>query len=123
MRWYLWKQEDVLIENEKREQVFTGKLYVLTDIQTYSSAMDFAMLITDNHLGTIIGEASGNMPDGYGDVLNFELPNSKLAMGVSHKRWWRVDTSKSGQPIMPDYEVDSSIAMEKALELIGSNGK
>jgi len=37
---------------------------------------------------------------------------------VSHKRWYRIDRSKSGQPIRPDYEVESSEALEKVYELI-----
>lgn len=36
-------------------------VYVLTDVYTYSSGMDFAMLVADNHLGTLIGEPCGNL--------------------------------------------------------------
>lgn len=34
------------------------------------------------------------------------------------QKWWRVDLSKSGQPITPDYEVDGWKALDKAYELI-----
>ena len=105
-------------EQERVWQVFDGQLYVLTNIKTYSAAMDFAMLIADNDLGIIVGEPSGNLPDSYGDILSFQMPNSKLMLCVSHKRWYRIDRSKSGQPIRPDYEVESSEALEKVYELI-----
>uniref|UniRef100_UPI0040561671 S41 family peptidase n=1 Tax=Acetatifactor sp. TaxID=1872090 RepID=UPI0040561671 len=116
--WYLVKNDDITYTNQKKEQVFDGEVYILTDISTYSSAMDFAMLIADNDLGAIVGEPSGNLPDSYGDVLSFQLPNSQLVMGISHKRWYRIDQSKSGQPIMPDYEVPAEEALEKVYELI-----
>ena len=116
---YLYKNENIVHKNKQKEQVFDGQVYVLTNIKTYSAAMDFAMLIGDNDLGTIVGEPSGNLPDSYGDILSFQMPNSKLMLCVSHKRWYRVDQSKSGQPIMPDYEVESSEALEKVYELIG----
>lgn len=115
---YLMKNEDVVYDNKKTEQVFGGKLYVLTDIWTYSSAMDFAMLVQDNQLGMVIGEASGNLPDSYGDCLYFQLPNSGLALSVSHKRWYRIDQEKAGEPILPDVEVDSLEALQKVYELI-----
>lgn len=117
--WYLHKSENVVYNNKKKPQVFDGQLYVLTNIKTYSAAMDFAMLIADNDLGILVGEPSGNLPDSYGDILRFQMPNSKLMLGVSYKRWYRIDQSKSGQPILPDYEVSSSEALRKVYELIG----
>lgn len=116
--WYLLENKDIIYQNQKKEQVFDGEVYVLTNNQTYSSAMDFAMLIADNHLGTIVGSPSGNLPDSYGDCLRFQMPNSKLVLSVSYKRWYRIDHTKSGLPIMPDYEVEDSEALEKVYELI-----
>ncbi len=118
--WYLLENKDIVHKNKQKKQVFNGQVYVLTNIKTYSAAMDFAMLIGDNDLGIIVGEPSGNLPDSYGDILSFQMPNSKLMLCVSHKRWYRIDQSKSGQPIMPDYEVESSEALEKVYELIGN---
>lgn len=117
--WYLLKNEDIVYKNKCKDQVFDGQVYVLTNIKTYSAAMDFAMLIADNDLGSIVGEPSGNLPDSYGDILSFQMPNSKLLLCVSHKRWYRIDHSKRGQPIMPDYEVESGEALDKVYELIG----
>lgn len=116
--WYLDKNEDIEYTNQKKKQVFDGNVYVLTDIWTYSAAMDFAMLIADNDMGVIIGEASGNLPDSYGDCLYFQMPNSKLAVSISYKRWYRIDQTKSGEPIMPDYETSSDEALQKVYELI-----
>ena len=116
--WYLLKNEDVSYKNQKKKQVFDGDLYVLTDTWTYSAAMDFCMLIADNDLGTIVGKPSGNLPDSYGDCLYFQMPNSGLKLSISYKRWYRIDRTKAGQPIMPDVEVSAGSALEKVYELI-----
>lgn len=115
---HLVKNENVTYKNQKKKQVFSGNLYVLTDTWTYSSAMDFAMLIRDNDLGIIVGQPSGNLPDGYGDCLSFQMPNSRLSISVSYKKWYRVDQAKAGEPLMPDVETAPEKALEKVCELI-----
>lgn len=110
---FMAKSEGGIINNEcKTELLFTGNVYALTSIRTYSSAMDFAMLLTDNKLGTIIGEASGNRPNSYGDISPFKLPESGLLMQVSTKKWYRVDTECPDELIEPDIKCDSSEALE-----------
>lgn len=104
------------IENQLSDTVFDGQIYVLTNASTFSAAMDFAMYIQDNQLGTIVGEASGNLPDSYGDVLKFSLPESKLYLTVSYKKWKRIDVSKAGQPITPDIPCDPEQALETAVQ-------
>lgn len=117
-RWILMSNPASINKNEKKDIVFSGNVYVLTSVNTFSSAMDFAMLIGDNDIGKIVGEASGNMPDSYGDILRFQMPNSKLVMSVSFKSWHRVDTEKEGEPLTPDYEVPSEEALDKVYALI-----
>ncbi len=116
--WYLKKYTNNVIENPKKEPLFTGKIFVLTNTRTYSSAMDFAMLIKDNQMGVLVGETSGNLPDSYGDTLGFQLPNSKLYLNVSYKKWYRVDKRKAGEPLEPDYVTESDNALEKVYELM-----
>lgn len=95
-----------------QELLFRGNVYVLTSVYTFSSAMDFAMLIKDNHLGTIVGETSGNLPGGYGDISIFKLPHSGLVMQVSTKKWYRVDTENPDKFIEPDVPCDSDQALD-----------
>ncbi len=110
-------------KNKRKEPVFAGNLYVLTSTKTFSSAMDFAMLVGDNRIGTLVGEPCGNLPDAYGDVLNFVLPNTKLSLGVSFKRWFRIDEAKTGQPLNPDIYCSEEEALDKALELCSRSGR
>lgn len=116
----LWKNENIVVNNLKKDPIFSGELYVITNVYSYSSAMDFAMLIKDNNLGHIIGEPSGNSPDSYGDNLYFQMPNSKLYFTVSHKKWHRINKDKAGLPIEPDYECTSEDAIETLYKIISN---
>jgi len=118
--WYLQKNRDHVIENPRKAETFDGNLFVLTDTFTYSAAMDFAMLVGDNDLGTLVGEPSGNLPEGYGDILFFQMPNSDLVIRISYKKWYRIDSTKADEPLMPDVVVPAEEALDKVLELIDS---
>ena len=76
------------------------------------------MLLKDNGYASIVGEAPGNRPDSYGDDVEFTVPNSKLDLEVSFKRWFRVDRSQPGDVLSPDYPCLSQDALDKVYELI-----
>lgn len=108
------------IKVSKKPDAYSGKVYIMTNVSTFSAAMDFAMLISDNDIGEIVGEASGNLPDCYIDALSYQLPESKLAFQVSWKRNFRIDSSKKrGEPLNPDYPCEPSQVLNKIYELIG----
>lgn len=104
--------------NKHVDNAFDGNVYVLTSQYTFSSAMDFATVIQDNGIGKVVGETPGNMPTAYGDKLGFQLPESKLILCVSYKKFYRVDISKSIEPLIPDYVTDAETAEEKLVEYI-----
>ena len=106
------------IKNNKYDTNFDGDVFILTNNQTYSAAMDFAMLIQDNNLGKIIGEPSSNKPESYGDCLYFQLPNSKLHLSISFKKWYRIDQSKKDLLIEPDIPCDEQKAVSVLYDLI-----
>ncbi|MDV4152085.1 S41 family peptidase [Clostridium sp. AL.422] len=82
-------------------------LYVLTNEATFSSAQMLCVWVSDGNLGTLVGRPSSNMPSSYGDVLTYQLKNSKLIGQVSHKKWTRPDISKDSEPILePDIYVE-----------------
>lgn len=121
-----WRMGPFLIPSEGKtftnyrytDLVFGGNVYVLTSTDTFSSAMDFAMLISDNKLGTIVGEASGNKPGGYGEIASFKLKNSGLFMQISTKKWYRVDETIEDEFVEPDIQCDSDKALEVLLEYL-----
>ncbi|QAA32500.1 S41 family peptidase [Clostridium manihotivorum] len=100
-------------------------LYVITNEETFSSAQWLATWVKDGKLGTIIGRPSKNMPSSYGDVLGFQLKNSKLKGQVSFTKWTRPDKSKDSERVLEtDIYVDySENPLDKALEVIASKKK
>lgn len=107
------KSDTATLENNQYANLtFDGNLYILTSVSTFSAAMDFAMLVKDNHLGIIIGETSGNAPNSYGDIAYFTLPNSEIYMQISTKKWYRIDESLEHEFIEPDIPCDDEDAIE-----------
>ncbi|NMA67031.1 MAG: hypothetical protein GX957_12480 [Clostridiaceae bacterium] len=114
----IWKSQSNRQKNQQAEYIFSGDVYVLTGTDSFSSAVDFATLLSDNRLCTVVGEIPGNMPSSYGDILYFQSPNALLTFTVSYKYFIRPDGSKSNLPLLPDVQVPAHLAMEEALRLI-----
>lgn len=107
--------------NREADLVFDGGVYVLTSTASFSSAVDFAVVLSDNGICTVVGEIPGNMPSSYGDILKFQTPNAKLAFTVSYKYFIRPDASKSAMLLIPDVQVSSGEAMAEAERLIAQS--
>ena len=116
---FMIKNKEMTITNKKYDNLlFNGNVYILTSIDTFSSAMNFAMYIKDNNIGKVIGEASSNNPNSYGDIISYLLPNSKIYLHVSYKKWYRISTVKNEEFIEPDIKCDSDGAIEVLFENI-----
>jgi len=110
---------NMLTNNKDTQLTFYGNVYVLTSANSFSSAMLFAEYIGGNNLGTIIGEAPGNTPNGYGEVASFKLPNSQLYMSLSTKEFFRVDHTSVSELVEPDIPCNSDDAVTVLYETIG----
>lgn len=63
--------------------------------------------VRDNGLGTVIGERSTYRPTHYGDLLTWQLPNTGASGYLSHKIFFRPDTSRNGETCLePDVLLD-----------------
>ena len=92
------------------------RLYVLTDAGTYSSATMLGVWVQDGRLGKVVGSPSANAPSSYGDILMFQLKNSKIYGSVSHKQWLRPDASQNQTELVPDVQVpEGQDALDVAL--------
>lgn len=110
-------QNDSLVKNDKYEEfTFNGKVYALTSTSTFSSAMLFANYLKDNHIGILIGETSGNVPTGYGEVAEFWLPQSRLHIQISTRAFQRADTETTDILVTPDIPCDAEDAMDVLYE-------
>lgn len=93
-------------------------LVVLCDRFTYSSATMLCVFVRDGQLGTLIGEASANMPNHYGDITYVALDNSHLYASVSHKRFLRPSGEMESRMVVPDIETSANDAYQAALEYL-----
>ena len=86
-----------------------GHLYVLTGPGTFSSAVVNAVSLRQDLSATLVGETAGGTPDGYGEVDRLTLPNSKLVVRFTTKRWGP-KTSEVPASLTPDLPVPFKLA-------------
>lgn len=107
------------VSNRRNDSLaFDGKVYILTDNGTFSSAKDFAMIIQDNHLGEIVGEPSANAVNSYGDVVWIYLPNTGMFAQISSKKWYRIDRANTDDYVIPDHPCAGEDCLESLYELV-----
>jgi C-terminal processing protease CtpA/Prc len=111
------------IDNKKENDLlFKGNVYVLTSPATFSSAMNFSVLLQDNGLAKVIGEPCGNKPTQYGEAVTFLLPNSKLYFSTTFAYFERPNKKTvDADTQVPDYLVQSQDAISKLYEITNTN--
>jgi Periplasmic protease len=113
------------VENSRiTDLLFKGKVYVLTSPETFSSAMQFSVVLQDNGLAKVIGEPSGNKPSQYGKVVTFLLPNIKMYFSTTYAYFERPDKTKVNAAYqVPDYPVSSAKAVDRLCEITRGAGR
>ncbi|MDR2559444.1 MAG: hypothetical protein LBC86_07885 [Oscillospiraceae bacterium] len=115
----LWS--DKLPETNKvNDLLFSGDVYILTSPWTFSAATIFTTMISDNGLGKIVGETSGQTLPFYGGTLSFQTPNARLLFHISGSYIDRPDESKEHLPLTPDYPSPANEALETVYRLLYS---
>ncbi len=93
---------------------FRGRTCVLIGPGTFSSAMMLANAVADYKLATLIGEETGGIPTAFGEVYYFDLPNTRLTVGVSSAFFVRANGERTDRRgIVPDIEVRSTEAITR----------
>lgn len=67
---------------------FGGSVYAIIGPYTFSTASDFAHVLQDFHIGTLVGEETGGLRQCFGDCPSFRMPHSNLSFSVSTKRFY-----------------------------------
>jgi hypothetical protein len=88
------KINDYFQMNNDESKVFKGSVIFIQNARTYSSAGMLITDATDNGIGIVIGNKSAYKPCSYGDILAWELPDTKITGWVSHKIFNRPDRSQ-----------------------------
>lgn len=98
---------------------FNGPVIVLVNLETYSSAADFAQCFKYYKRGIIIGEETGGLIKSYGDIVTVHLPNSGLELTVSSKLYYNVGANENDwQGVVPDIKSAPEKAVQRALDYI-----
>lgn len=101
------------------EERFNGKVFLLTSTRTYSSAMNFAQAFKYYKIGEINGEETGGWVVSYGDFIPTELPNTKLKMSISSKKFYTIGTNNNDlHGVKPDNKMKSENALDYTLNKI-----
>lgn len=110
---FIWSDDDSgwLGVQEPKANAFKGKLCLLTNGSTFSSAGFFSTLVRYYERGSIIGEETGGNSvcnDSHGTLI---LPNSQLEVHVA-RAIWELNLPKfesNGHGVIPDLKVSPSI--------------
>jgi hypothetical protein len=84
------------------------KTYVILGRATFSSAILNAMDFKNLTNAVFVGEETGGKPNHFGEVRNFQLPNSKLSVNYSTKYFKRTDEDVN--TIVPDVKIEMSFS-------------
>lgn len=98
----------------KQTNIFTGDIFILTSLSTFSAAMMVADCMQGNGLAKIVGESPGNLPVSYGNIVHFLLPCSKLLLTISTSSFDRTDSSNHNKRLIPDIQCESNDALDVA---------
>jgi C-terminal processing protease CtpA/Prc len=94
---------------DEMHRVRGKRIYMLTDAGTFSSGNLFAILLRDNHIGTLVGEPTGNRINFNGSELRFDIPGTGLYLNLSTAKMLRPDAGRGDAPaIEPDVIIVTS---------------
>lgn len=89
---------------------YPGGLFVIIGRDTYSAAMNLAVLLERHTYALFVGEPTGATPNHFGDTQKFTLPYSKLTVEISELYWQNSDPRDNRPWITPDIPVQFSFA-------------
>ena len=122
VRWnYLAFDQKGKTKNKRNTELeFDGNLYVLTDEESFSSAMLFAEMVTDNGLGKVIGESPAESCNSCGEITQFYFDDIGMWLSVSTACYTRIDPSK-GDYIEPDYPCAGEETIKTLYDIVSGN--
>jgi len=98
---------------------YKGKVFLIVGNGTFSSAMMMAAWIKDNHIATIAGETPMlGHPNGFGELYNTQLPNTKINLLFGVKRWIRPSGNLKDNLLRPDIRVKLTDNKEELIQSI-----
>lgn len=84
---------------------FSGKVFLLINCNTFSTASQFANAFKCYKMGTVIGEETGGPTIQFGERRVFTLPITKIKYGVSTNKFIYPCARGCGKGVLPDYYI------------------
>lgn len=97
------------VEPVQRNNRFQGRVFVLINNRTYSTAAYFASVMKCNGIGKLVGEEAGQPLISNGDLTRFRLPNTGLACYTSMSTYYFPCAENGEDSVKPNFEVPLSI--------------
>lgn len=88
---------------------FTGKVFVLTNRNSYSNAVAVAATIQDYRFGTILGEETSDLATTYGAMETFTLKRTGIPVGFPKAYIIRPSGSLEPRGVVPDVPIETPI--------------
>lgn len=105
-RWH-WDVPDMTIP--RKANAFQGRSAFLIGPGTFSSTNILANEIADYQLATLIGQATAEMPNNYGEPCSVTLPNTGIVLHVPGAGFVRANgDAVNREDVLPDIPVDES---------------
>ena len=122
IRWnYLTFNQGGKTKNKRNTELeFDGKLYVLTDEDSLSSAMLFTEMIVDNGLGKVVGESPAVPCNSCGEITQFYFDDIGMWLSVSTAYYTRIDSLRDDY-IEPDYPCEGEDAIKTLYDIVSDN--
>ena len=89
-------------EPQPKAKRFKGEVYVLVNRHSFSQATVAAAQIQDYGYGVIVGEETAEHPNLLASVFTYTLPNTKIQVGISKGKIYRVNGIDNGKGVIPD---------------------
>ncbi len=113
-----------LIRLKRNRKRFKGKIYLLQNHFTFSSASSFAWAFKYFKMGKVVGQETGGVAVCFGDIICQKLPYTKFSYCVSHKHFYQYGADDNDtHGTIPDYEIKSKDALNYTIDLIMNNKK
>ncbi|WAT18413.1 S41 family peptidase [Aurantiacibacter sp. MUD11] len=84
---------------------FDGRVWWLTDRHSYSNAAVLAAMVQDLEIGTVIGEATSDLPSTYGATESFTLPHSQQPVTYPKSYMVRLSGDERARGVIPDFVI------------------
>lgn len=92
-------------QHYSKKYFFSGKVFLLTDRNSYSMSGMFAAIMKDYNRAVIVGEETGGLANPHGSNVSVTLPYSKFKFTVSTSRAYRPSGIFDNQGVIPDIQV------------------